>query len=57
MALPLAPTDLPAELTGLIAEFGKAWASSVHQPVPEPAIRREWDDLLLEWSKKTLNNN
>lgn len=51
MALPQAPSELPAELVKLVAMFGAAWAGSTHRPIPAPKIRRQWDELLCAWAE------
>ena len=54
-ALACCPDDLPDDLAGLVAEFGRLWAQSPIRPTLEASVLVYWSKLLNEWVEdKTL---
>jgi hypothetical protein len=53
MTLARAPTELPAELVEFVSQFGAAWASSVHRPIPAMNVIWQWNSLLQQWAHES----
>jgi len=51
MALATCPSELPAELSKLVAEFADGWAASPARPSPPPQVLAHWNGLVRKWAE------